>query len=184
MGSSHGAAAGGLPIFWRFRCRFRQCSVCSLVVAVGVVALVAGCGQQAPQGGGMGGFPPAEVSVVTLAPAQFPVTFEIRRTDRRIQGCGSASPRHGHRREEAVPGGGAGEGGAAALPARSEALRGSTRIRGGRTSEGAGARRRPIARRQPNRSPSAGRSGRRKPRRGHCGRPCRGRRQGGGGQGH
>jgi membrane fusion protein (multidrug efflux system) len=48
----------------------------SLVVAVGGVALVAGCGQQASQGGGMGGFPPAEVSVVTLAPAQFPVTFE------------------------------------------------------------------------------------------------------------
>ena len=43
---------------------------------VAVAALAAGCGQQAPHGGGMGGFPPAEVSAVTLAPAQFPVTFE------------------------------------------------------------------------------------------------------------
>ena len=43
---------------------------------VAVAALAAGCGQQAPHGGGMGGFPPAEVSAVTLAPAQFPVSFE------------------------------------------------------------------------------------------------------------
>lgn len=43
---------------------------------VAVAVLTAGCGQQAPQGGGMGGFPPAEVSAITVAPAQFPVTFE------------------------------------------------------------------------------------------------------------
>lgn len=43
---------------------------------VAVAVLATGCGQQAPQGGGMGGFPPAEVSAITVAPAQFPVTFE------------------------------------------------------------------------------------------------------------
>jgi membrane fusion protein (multidrug efflux system) len=53
-----------------------QSSLWRVVPLVAVAALLAACGQRAPQGGGMGGFPPAEVTVVTLQPAAFPVTFE------------------------------------------------------------------------------------------------------------
>ena len=41
-----------------------------------LVAAVASCGQQQPQGGGMPGFPPAEVTTVAVQPASFPVSFE------------------------------------------------------------------------------------------------------------
>lgn len=41
-----------------------------------LAAALAGCGQQQPQGGGMPGFPPAEVTTVAVQPASFPVSFE------------------------------------------------------------------------------------------------------------
>ena len=47
----------------------------ALAFAAGVAGLLAGCGQQ-PQGGGMPGFPPAEVTTVAVQPASFPVAFE------------------------------------------------------------------------------------------------------------
>jgi membrane fusion protein (multidrug efflux system) len=40
-------------------------------------ALVAGCGEQKPQGGGMMGFPPAQVTTETVRLASFPVAFEF-----------------------------------------------------------------------------------------------------------
>ncbi len=40
------------------------------------VLLLAACGQGKPPTGGQGGFPPAEVTVHTVAPASIPVTFE------------------------------------------------------------------------------------------------------------
>lgn len=40
-----------------------------------VAAMVTACNQQDPKGG-MRGFPPAEVTVITIQPAVFPVTFE------------------------------------------------------------------------------------------------------------
>ena len=43
-----------------------------LVIAV----FVAGCGPSAQKGGGFHGFPPAEVTVQSVAPHTFPVTFE------------------------------------------------------------------------------------------------------------
>ena len=45
------------------------------LLPVALVALLAACGQK-PQGGGFHGFPPAEVTVETVAPQTFPVTFE------------------------------------------------------------------------------------------------------------
>jgi membrane fusion protein (multidrug efflux system) len=41
-----------------------------------VAALLAACGQSQPKGAGFHGFPPAEVSVHSVAPQTFPVTFE------------------------------------------------------------------------------------------------------------
>jgi membrane fusion protein (multidrug efflux system) len=47
---------------------------CRWLLSAAVIA-AAGCGQ-APSPGGMGGFPPPEVTTITVQPAAFPVTFE------------------------------------------------------------------------------------------------------------
>lgn len=47
----------------------------SLAALVVIVGLAASCGQQ-QHPGGMGGFPPPEVTTLNLQPASFPVTFE------------------------------------------------------------------------------------------------------------
>lgn len=41
-----------------------------------LLATLAGCGQQQSQGGGMMGFPPAEVTTLVVQPASYPVSFE------------------------------------------------------------------------------------------------------------
>jgi membrane fusion protein, multidrug efflux system len=41
-----------------------------------LAALLGACGQSQPQGGGFQGFPPAEVTLVTVEPKAIPVTFE------------------------------------------------------------------------------------------------------------
>ena len=44
--------------------------------AIVAVAVLAGCGEKAPAGGGMPSFPPAEVTTLTVQPQSYPVTFE------------------------------------------------------------------------------------------------------------
>ena len=57
------AHAASLPSGWR-------------LFPLVLVAFVAACGQSKQQGGGFHGFPPAEVSVQSVMPQTFPVTFE------------------------------------------------------------------------------------------------------------
>ena len=46
------------------------------LMLLALAGTLAGCGQQQPQGGGMAGFPPTEVTTLVVQPASYPVSFD------------------------------------------------------------------------------------------------------------